>query len=157
VGRKPQRGWSSDRYRYVRTGLLYIDTRANWAADTLSILIHTEPTIDTRNSMRPIRWKTGVALGHTVLHLDGAAHRVDHAPELNEDAVSRPLDYPSVMQRDGRIDQIASERAHPRKGALLVSAGKFAVSGYICRKDGRKFPGFWHCYPSATRQTSTIA
>ena len=32
----------------------------------------------------PLRRQAGVALDHAVLHFDGAAHRVDHAAELDE-------------------------------------------------------------------------
>jgi hypothetical protein len=39
-----------------------------------------------------LRRQTGVALDHAVLHFDGAAHRVDHAAELDEDAVPNALD-----------------------------------------------------------------
>ena len=35
--------------------------------------------------------KPGVALDHAVLHLDGTAHRIDHAAELDEDAVAGRL------------------------------------------------------------------
>ena len=54
--------------------------------------------------------KPGVALDHPVLHLDGAAHGVNHAAELDEDSVPRPLHYAPVMQGDGRVDQIAAQR-----------------------------------------------
>jgi hypothetical protein len=52
----------------------------------------------------PIRWQASVALGHAVLHLDGAANGIDDAPKLNEDAVTRQLDDAPVMQGNGRID-----------------------------------------------------
>jgi hypothetical protein len=42
-------------------------------------------------------------------HLDGAAHSVDYAAELNETSVAGALDHAPVMHGDGRIDQIASE------------------------------------------------
>ena len=32
----------------------------------------------------PLRREAGVALDHAVLHLDGAAHGVDHAAELDQ-------------------------------------------------------------------------
>ena len=44
-----------------------------------------------------LRRKTGVALDHPVLHLDGAADGVDNAAELNEDAVSGPVDDTAMM------------------------------------------------------------
>jgi len=39
----------------------------------------------------------GVALNHAVLHLDCAAHGVDHAAELDEDAVAGTFDHAAVM------------------------------------------------------------
>jgi hypothetical protein len=54
--------------------------------------------------------QSSIALDHAGLHLDGAARCINHASELNEDAVSRPLNDAAVMQRDGGVDQIAAER-----------------------------------------------
>ena len=50
--------------------------------------------------------RTG-ALDEAVLHLNGAAHRVDHTAELDEAAVPGPLDDAPVMGVDGGVDQIA--------------------------------------------------
>ena len=50
-----------------------------------------------------------VALDHAVLHLDGAAHGIDNAAELNDAPVAGALHHPTVVHGDGRIDQIASE------------------------------------------------
>ena len=99
--------------------------------------------------------KAGVTLDHTVLHLDGAAHSVDHAAELNENSVAGALHYAPVMYGNGRVDQIAPERPQPRQCPILVSAGKSAVSDHIRRQDRREFPGLGHDVPSATTQTST--
>ena len=77
--------------------------------------------------------QAGVALDHAVLHLDGAAHGVDHAAELDEDAVAGALDHAAVMHGDGRIDQVAPQRPQPRQRAVLVGAGKPAVSDHIRR------------------------
>ena len=51
-----------------------------------------------------------VALDHAVLHFDRAAHRVDHAAELDEAAVAGALDDAAVMHGDGGIDQVAAQR-----------------------------------------------
>ena len=97
--------------------------------------------------------KAGVALDHAVLHLDGAAHGVDHAAELDETSVAGALHYAPVMHGDGRIDQIAAERPQPRQCAILVRAGKPAVSDHIGRQDRREFPGLGH--DSATMGSAT--
>jgi hypothetical protein len=57
-----------------------------------------------------LRRKAGVALDHAVLHLDGAAHGVDHTAELHQYSVPGALHDAPVMHGDGRIDQIAAER-----------------------------------------------
>jgi hypothetical protein len=75
------------------------------------------------------------------LHLDGAAHGIHDAPELDKDAIARPLNYAAMMQSDGGVEQIAAERTKPRKRPLLVGSGKLAVSGNIGRQNGREFAG----------------
>ena len=64
--------------------------------------------------------RAGVALDHAVLHFDRAAHRVDHAAELDEDAVAGALDDAPMMRVDGGIDQIAAQPPEPRQRAILV-------------------------------------
>ena len=68
--------------------------------------------------------QAGVALDEALLHLDGAAHRVDDAAELNDAAVARALDHTAMMHRDRRIDEVAPERAQPRQNTVLVGAGQ---------------------------------
>ena len=91
--------------------------------------------------------QAGVALDHAVLYLDGAAHGVDHAPELNETPVAGALHDTPVMHGDGRIDQIATEGPEPRQCAIFVRASKPAVSDHIGREDRHEFPGLGHDAP----------
>ena len=106
-----------------------------------------------RNSMRRSGGSAGVALDHAVLHLDGAAHGVDHAAELDESSVAGALDDAPVMHGDGRIDQIAAQRPQPRQGAILVRAGEPAVADHIRDQDRRNFSGLAHSAQSPS-QTS---
>ena len=76
--------------------------------------------------------KAGVALDHAVLHLDGAAHGVDHAAEFDENAVAGALDHAAVMHGDGRVDQVAAQRAQPRQRAILIGARETAISDHVC-------------------------
>ena len=57
-----------------------------------------------------MRLSGGVALDEAGHHLDCAAHGVDHAAELDEAPVAGALHHAPVMNGDGGIDQIASER-----------------------------------------------
>ena len=83
----------------------------------------------------PVLRHAGVALDQAVLHLDRAAHRVDHAAELDDRAVAGALDDATVMRGDGGIDQIAAETAKAREGSVLVGAGKPAVADDVGHQD----------------------
>jgi hypothetical protein len=60
-----------------------------------------------------------------------------------------PVRFTTRMDRDGGIDQIAAERAQPRKRPLLVGTSELAVSGCI-RKNGCELPGLRHGSPLLT-------
>ncbi len=66
--------------------------------------------------------ETGVAVDHRALDLDRRADRVDHAPGLDDGSVAGALDDAAVMERDGRVDEVAAQRAQARKRSLLASA-----------------------------------
>jgi hypothetical protein len=56
----------------------------------------------------PFGREAEVALDEAVLYFDGAAHRIDHAAELDDCAVASALDDATVMGGDGGVDQIAA-------------------------------------------------
>ena len=96
----------------------------------------------------PLRRKTGVALDEPVLHLDGAAHGVDDAAELDEAAVAGALDDAPMMRVDGGVDQIAAQPPQPRQRAILVRPRKPAVADDIRDQNRRDFTRFPHGAPS---------
>ena len=71
----------------------------------------------------PLGRQPSIALDHAALHLDGAAHGIDHAAKFDKRAIACPLDDAAVMHGDGRIDQVASECPQSRQCAILVGAG----------------------------------
>jgi len=81
--------------------------------------------------------QAGIALRHSVLHLDCAAYRVHNTAEVDENAVAGALYDAAVMGRDRRIDQIAPQRPEPRQRPLLVGAGHARVARDIRRQDRR--------------------
>ena len=81
--------------------------------------------------------QAGVALDEAILHLDGAARRVDHAAELDEASVSGALDDAPAMRGDGGIDQIAAQSPKARQRAILVRAGKPAIADHVRNQDRR--------------------
>ena len=90
----------------------------------------------------PVGGHAGVALDHGVLHFDRAAHRVDHAAELDDRAVAGALDHPAVMDGDGRVDEVAAQRSQPRKRSVLVGAGEAAEADDVGRRGSRRVCGF---------------
>jgi hypothetical protein len=91
--------------------------------------------------------QAGVAFDEAVLHLDRAAHRVDHAAELDKAAVAGALDDAPVMRGDGRIDQIAAQPPQPRQGAILVRSREPTLADDVGNQDGSALPGFAHGEP----------
>jgi hypothetical protein len=75
--------------------------------------------------------KPGVALDHPVLHLDGAADRIHHAAELDDAPIAGAFHYATVMDTDGRGDQIAPERPQPCQRSFLVAAGEAADAPFF--------------------------
>ena len=73
----------------------------------------------------------GISLDHAVLHLDGAAHGVDHAAKLDDDAVPGALDDAPAMGGDGGVDQVAAQSPKPRKRAVLVRAREPAITDHV--------------------------
>jgi len=97
----------------------------------------------------PLGRHTGVALDEAVLHLDGAAHGVHHAPELDDRAVSGALDDAPVMNRDDGVDEIAAQGSQARKNAILVRSREPAIPDDIRNQNRRELPGLAHRAPLA--------
>jgi hypothetical protein len=95
----------------------------------------------------PLGRQAGVALDQAVLHLDRAAHRVDHAAKLDEAAVAGSLENAPVVHGDGRIDQIAAQPPEARQSSILVRAGEPAVADDVRNQDRRDLPRFRHGGP----------
>ena len=85
-----------------------------------------------------------IAVDEANLHLNGAAHCVHDAAELDDDAVPGALDDAAVMGGDGGVDEVAPEPPQPRQGAVLVSTGEPAVSDNVGDQDCCEFPGLGH-------------
>jgi hypothetical protein len=82
----------------------------------------------------------GVSLGHPALDFGGAAHRVDDALKLGQQAVAGGLDDAPAMLGDRGIDELAPMRLQPGERLLLVGSHKPAVAGDIGRQNGRQPP-----------------
>ena len=52
----------------------------------------------------PVLRHARIAFDHCVLHLDGAAHSVDHAAKLDQGAIAGSLNHTPVVHGDCRVD-----------------------------------------------------
>ena len=104
-----------------------------------------------------VRRDARVALDHGALHLDRAAHSVDHAVEFDDAAVAGAFDDPAVMDGDCGIDEIAAQRPEPRQNALFVCSREPAVTDHVRDQYRRNFPGLAHGAPLCCGSASTKA
>jgi hypothetical protein len=56
----------------------------------------------------PIGLHASIAVDKASLHLNGAAHGVDHAAKLDDDAVACALYDAPAVHGDDRVDQVAA-------------------------------------------------
>jgi hypothetical protein len=86
----------------------------------------------------PVRRHLDVALDHTSLNIDGAAHGVDDADEFHQHAVSGRLDDMTAVLCDLGIDQFLAMRLELAQGAFIVNAHQPTVPGDItCKYCGK--------------------
>jgi hypothetical protein len=85
-----------------------------------------------------------VALDHAGLHFDRAAHRVNHAAELDDRAVAGALDDAAMVHGDDWVDQVAPKGAEPCEDAIFVRASKPGVADDVGNQDRGEFPGLAH-------------
>jgi hypothetical protein len=62
-------------------------------------------------------WARRLSLANSPLHFDRAAHGINNAGELGEEAVSGVLDDPAVVLGDLRVDQLPEVRLQAFVGA----------------------------------------
>ena len=91
-----------------------------------------------------VRRDPSVALDHRPLDFNGAVHCVDDTAEFDDRSVAGVLDDATVVHRDGRIDQVASQRPHPRQNPVLVGSGKPRVADHVGDQDRRELSSLAH-------------
>ena len=67
-----------------------------------------------------VRRHSRITLGHPSLHLGRAPQGIDHTAELHEQAITRSLDQPAVVQSDRRINQLGPDCLQCLESAALV-------------------------------------
>ena len=97
-----------------------------------------------RYSMRLSGATPALRSNHTVLNLDRAAQRIDHAAELDDQPIAGALDHPAVVGGDRRVGEVAAQSAQACEHALLVRPGETAEADDVGGKDGGELAGFFH-------------
>ena len=93
-----------------------------------------------RKAWRRLGGQFDVALDHAALQLDGRAHRLDGAAELDQHAVADRLDDAAMEALDDRRHQLGEMRAQIDQRLLLVGAHHAAVAVDVREQDGREPP-----------------
>jgi len=86
----------------------------------------------------------GIALGHPLLHFDGAAHCVDHAGKFGQQAVACILYNAPSVTFDFSIDQLREMRLEAIVRSLLVRAHQPRIARHIGGQDRSETSGYGH-------------
>ena len=115
------------------------------------------PEIDAKaEGNAPIFWKVDCLAGHCRLYLDRAAHGIDHARELQQQAVAGGLNDAAAVHRDGWIDDLLSNGFQCSQGAALVPAHQPRVARDVSGHDRGKAALFGHSGKPANRAPSSM-
>ena len=98
--------------------------------------VHADPEYDPAFLRRP-----RIAFGHLPLHGNRAGDGLDHARELDQNAVAGGLNDAAAVLGDLGIDQCGAMRLEPREGVFLVGAHEPAVTRHV-RGENRRQPAF---------------
>ena len=78
-----------------------------------------------------VRRHYAVAFGHTPLDFGCTSQGIDHAGELDQQAIASGLDDAPAVFADFWVNQFAPMRLQPRERPFLVGAHKPAVTRHI--------------------------
>jgi hypothetical protein len=92
----------------------------------------------------PVLRHARISVDQAVLHFDGAPHRIDYAPELDDGAVPGALNNAPVMHGDVWVDQIAAKSSKPCEDAIFVRAREPRVAYNVGDQDRGQFPRLAH-------------
>ena len=90
-----------------------------------------------------VRRDPSVALDHRPLDFNGAVHRVDDTPELDNCAIASALDDTAVMhaRSSGSIRSLRSARSRDKR-PILIGPGKPRIADDVGDQDRREFSSF---------------
>jgi len=98
-----------------------------------------------------VRREPLIPLGHRLLHLDRAAHRIDDAGKFHQQAVAGGLDDAAVVLGDLRIEELLPQRFEALVRALLVGAHQPRIAGHIGGENCGEAADRRHLRPAVAR------
>jgi hypothetical protein len=105
-----------------------------------------------------VRRDTRVTLGHYLLHLDGAAHRIDDTGKFHQQPVTGGLDDAAVVLGDLWLDELMAQCLEAFERAFLVRPHQPRISRHIGGEDRGQPTGLAHCSASpALRNPASAA
>ena len=87
-----------------------------------------------------------VSLGHCLLHRDRAAHRIDDAGKLHQQAVAGGLDDAAVVLGDLRIEELAAQRLEAFERPFLVRPHQPRIPRHIGGQDRGETAALWSSF-----------
>ena len=110
-------------------------------AEEVLPLDHDVAKIDADAKHDPVPGRhIGLPLRCALLHADRAGHSVDHRAELGNGPVAHQLDDSTVVHRQQRFDDLASQVLQRRQGTSLILLDEVGIADDIRRQDCRKPP-----------------
>jgi len=105
-------------------------------AENVAVLDDDVALMDAKAKLDPLfGWRACVPVRHRPLHLDGAAHGIDNAMELDQESVAGGLDDAAAMLGDLRIAQFTPDRFQRGEGPFLVRPHQPRIARDIGRED----------------------
>src|SRR5580700_7055637 len=97
------------------------------------------------------RSRASVPLGHRLLHLDRAAHRIDDATKLHQQAVAGGLDDAAAVLGDLRVEELMAQRLEAFVRAFFVGPHQPRIPRDIGGEDRSEAASLAHSGNPASR------
>jgi hypothetical protein len=110
-------------------------------AEDIVLLDHNVADMDAHAELdAAIGGEFGIALRHLTLHVDGAAHGIDDAGELDQQAVARGFDQAAAVVDDAGFKDAGAVRGERGDRALFIEADEAAVACDVGGQHGGEPP-----------------
>ena len=130
------------------------------AVDQIAVRDHIAHVDREAKLDAPVGRRIGAPLRHCPLDRDRAAHGIDDAVELDQQAVAHRAHDAAPVLGDLRVDEIVADRSERRQGALLVDPHQPGIADDIgAQNDGKPmlYSGICHNLPASPRLSTHLS